>query len=78
MSISQYIHCECVRLLFNVCNDGIKMEAMLTNANGMLQYRLRLTRSHQCEVESVFDSRGCIAFHNKVGLSFIFLQDRHL
>jgi hypothetical protein len=22
--ISQYIHCECVYLLFNVCNDGIK------------------------------------------------------
>jgi hypothetical protein len=22
--ISQYIHCECVYLLFNVCNDGLK------------------------------------------------------
>jgi hypothetical protein len=38
---SKYIRCECVYLLFNVCNDGIEMEAMLTNANGMVQYRLK-------------------------------------
>jgi hypothetical protein len=25
--ISQYIYCECVYLLFNICNDGMKMEA---------------------------------------------------
>jgi hypothetical protein len=27
--ISQYIHCECVYLLFNVCNDGIKNGSQL-------------------------------------------------
>jgi hypothetical protein len=37
--ISQYIHSECVHLLFNVCKDGIKMEARLIGANGILKYR---------------------------------------
>jgi hypothetical protein len=38
MDILRYV---CIDVdIFDVCNDGIKMEAMLTNVNGTLQYRL--------------------------------------